>query len=88
LGPSAVGSAVWNAVLIGANWDRVSGWIGSYSNVVLVAVVAAAILYPLTRHLLSRKRKDQRIRGRAHGAPRRFRLTGFRCRVVERGGRH
>jgi hypothetical protein len=39
----------------------VSGWVGSYSDVVLVAVVAAAILYPLIRHLLSRKRKDQRI---------------------------
>ena len=49
--------------IIGANRDQVSGWIGSYSDVVLVAVVAAVILYPLTRHLLSRKRKDQRIRG-------------------------
>ena len=59
-----VGSAVWNAVLIGAgvilgaNWNRVSGWVGSYSDVVLVAVVAAAFLYLLIRRLRRRKRED------------------------------
>ena len=59
---TAAGSGVWNAVLIGAagyalgaDWDRVSGWIGSYSDVVLVVVVAAAILYPLIRHLRRRQ---------------------------------
>jgi membrane protein DedA with SNARE-associated domain len=42
---TALGSWVWNAALIGAggyalgsNWDRVSGWVGAYSDVVLVAV--------------------------------------------------
>jgi membrane protein DedA with SNARE-associated domain len=71
--PGVVGSAVWNAVLIGvgyalgANLDRVSGWVGSYSDIVLVAVVATAILYPLITNLLSRKRKDQRVRERGHG---------------------
>jgi hypothetical protein len=41
---TALGSAAWNAVLIGAgyalgaNWDRVSGWLGAYSDVVLVVV--------------------------------------------------
>jgi membrane protein DedA with SNARE-associated domain len=58
---TTIGSAVWNAVLIGAgyalgaNWDRVSGWVGAYSDVVLVVV--AAILYPLIRHFLGRKRE-------------------------------
>lgn len=58
---TTIGSAVWNAVLIGAgyalgaNWERVSGWVGAYSDVILVAVVAAAILYPLIRHLRRRK---------------------------------
>ena len=55
-----VGSAVWNAVLIGAgyllgaNWGRVSGWAGSYSEVVPLTVAAAAVLYPLLRHLRNR----------------------------------
>ena len=58
---TSIGFAVWNAVLIGAgyalgaNWDRVRGWVGSYSDVVLVVVIAAAILYPLIRHLRHRK---------------------------------
>ncbi len=61
---TTIGSAVWNAVLIGAgyalgaNWDRVRGWIGSYSDVVLVVVVAAAILYPLIRHLHRHEGED------------------------------
>ena len=61
---TAFGSGVWNAVLIGAgyllgaNWDRVSGWVGAYSDVVLVAVIDGAILYPLIRHLHRRKRED------------------------------
>ena len=39
---TTIGSAAWNGFLIGAgvalgaNWQAVSGWIGSYSNVVLV----------------------------------------------------
>ena len=58
---TTIGSAVWNTVLLvagydlGANWERVSGWVGTYSDVILVAVVAAAILYPLMRYLLRRK---------------------------------
>ncbi len=61
---TAVGSAIWNALLIGAgyalgaNWSAVRNWVGSYSDVVLVVVVAAAILYPLIRHLRRRKRED------------------------------
>jgi membrane protein DedA with SNARE-associated domain len=60
----AVGSAVWNAVLIGAgyalgaNWDRVSGWVGSYSDAVLAVVVAAAFLYLVIRRFRRRKSED------------------------------
>ena len=61
---TTIGSAVWNAVLIGAgvilgaNWDRVSGWVGSYSDVVLAVVVAAAILYLVIRRFRRRKSED------------------------------
>lgn len=61
---TTVGSAVWNAVLIGAghalgaNWDRVSGWIGSYSDVVLVVAVVAAAAYLLYRGLRKRGAQD------------------------------
>jgi len=63
---TAAGSATWNATLIGAgyllgaNWSRVSGWVGSYSKVILVAVVAVAVagavLYPLLRRLRNRRK--------------------------------
>jgi membrane protein DedA with SNARE-associated domain len=61
---TAAGSGVWNAVLIGAgyalgaNWNHVSSWVGAYSDVVLVAVVAAAIVYLRIRHLHRRRRED------------------------------
>jgi membrane protein DedA with SNARE-associated domain len=51
---TALGSLAWNTLLIGAgvilgaNWQRVDVWIGSYSNVVLVgAAVAVAVLLAL-----------------------------------------
>ena len=51
---TALGSLAWNALLIGAgvvlgaNWQRVETWIGSYSNVVLiVAAVGVALLLVL-----------------------------------------
>ena len=53
---TGVGSAAWNALLIGAgvflgaNWEVVQGWIGSYSNAVLVAVFVGAAAYLLLRH--------------------------------------
>ena len=54
---TALGSLTWNSLLIGAgvilgaNWQRVEAWIGSYSNVVLaVAALAVATLLVL-RHL-------------------------------------
>ncbi|HSK99192.1 MAG TPA: DedA family protein [Rubrobacteraceae bacterium] len=60
---TTIGSAVWNTVLIvagyalGASWERVSGWVGAYSDVILVAVIAAAILYPPIRYLRRRMRE-------------------------------
>jgi membrane protein DedA with SNARE-associated domain len=60
---TAAGSTTWNAVLIGAgyflgaNWDRVSEWVGAYSDVVLVAATVAAAVYLLLRHF--RKRDDE-----------------------------
>ena len=51
---TALGSLAWNTLLIGAgvilgaNWQRVEVWIGSYSNVILVvAAVGVAILLVL-----------------------------------------
>ena len=51
---TALGSLAWNTLLIGAgvvlgaNWQRVEAWIGSYSNLVLVvAAVGVAILLVL-----------------------------------------
>jgi membrane protein DedA with SNARE-associated domain len=57
---TVVGSGVWNALLIGAgvalgaNWERISGWIGSYSDVVLILLAGAAALFLVLRH---RRRK-------------------------------
>lgn len=57
---TAVGSGVWNALLIGAgvvlgaNWNRISGWIGSYSDVVLILLAGAAAVFLVLRH---RRRK-------------------------------
>ena len=60
---TAAGAAVWNAALIGAgyflgaNWGRVSGWVGAYSDVVLVAATIAAAGYLVFRHF---RKKDER----------------------------
>ena len=54
---TGLGSLAWNTLLIGAgvilgaNWQRVEAWIGSYSNIVLgVAALAVATLL-VARHL-------------------------------------
>ena len=53
---TTLGSAVWNSVLIGAgvflgaNWQAVEGWMGSYSDVVLIAGTVAVALFLLLRH--------------------------------------
>lgn len=52
---TALGSTTGNAILIGAgyalgaNWDRVSGWVGAYSDVVLAAVEVVAAIYSIVR---------------------------------------
>lgn len=57
---TALGSFVWNSLLIGAgvilgaNWQRVEAWVGSYSNTVLIVVAVAAASVLLLRH---RRRK-------------------------------
>jgi len=54
---TALGSLAWNTLLIGAgvilgaNWQRVEAWIGSYSNVVLAAAALAAATLLVARHL-------------------------------------
>jgi membrane protein DedA with SNARE-associated domain len=61
---TTVGSAVWNAALIGAgvalgaNWEAVSGWIGTYSNVVYVAAALALALFVALR--LRQRRQSKR----------------------------
>jgi membrane protein DedA with SNARE-associated domain len=54
---TALGSCAWNALLIGAgvilgaNWQRVEHWVGSYSNVALAVAVAAVAALLALRHL-------------------------------------
>lgn len=58
---TAIGSGVWNALLIGAgvvlgaNWQRVEAWTGSYSNAVLIAVAVIATTLLFLRHRRRRK---------------------------------
>lgn len=57
---TALGSGVWNALLIGAgvalgaNWTSISGWIGSYSDVALILLAGAAAVFLVMGH---RRRK-------------------------------
>ena len=58
---TTIGSAIWNSLLVGAgvflgaNWSVVQNWIGSYSNVVLVAATVGAAIYLVLRHFRSSK---------------------------------
>ncbi len=58
---TTVGSAIWNALLIGAgvflgaNWSVVQNWVGSYSDVVLVLATVGAAVYLILRHFRSSK---------------------------------
>ena len=64
---TTLGSAVWNSILIGAgvvlgaNWQAVEGWMGSYSDVVLIAGTVAVALFLLLRHF--RQGDGKRKRG-------------------------
>jgi membrane protein DedA with SNARE-associated domain len=57
---TALGSAAWNSVLIGAgaalgaNWEAVSRWAGTYSDVVVAIMLGAAVLFALYRILRRR----------------------------------
>ena len=54
---TTLGSAAWNSILIGAgvvlgaNWQAVEGWMGSYSDVVLIVGTVAVALFLLLRHV-------------------------------------
>jgi membrane protein DedA with SNARE-associated domain len=61
---TTLGSALWNAILIGAgwalgdNWESMTGWVGSASKVVvIVAVVAIAIGGLVLAHRMRRGRQ-------------------------------
>ena len=53
---TALGSGVWNALLIGAgvalgaNWSLISSWIGSYSDAVLILLAGAAAVFLVLHH--------------------------------------
>lgn len=54
---TALGSAVWNAVLIGAgyalgdNWEQVGEWVGTFQYVIIAAIVAALGWWIWTRFI-------------------------------------
>lgn len=59
---TTLGSAAWNALLIGAgvilgaNWSTVQNWVGSYSNVVLIVAAVGIAAFLVFRHY----RRDER----------------------------
>lgn len=61
---TTLGSAIWNAVLIGlghelgANWDEISGWVGGASKVVLVAAVLGVAGLLLARRVRRGRRAE------------------------------
>ncbi len=64
---TTIGSAAWNGILIGAgvalgaNWQVVENWVGSYSNVVLI-VGAVAVALMLIIHGVRRRNQNGRSR--------------------------
>ena len=61
---TVIGSALWNAVLIGAgvilgaNWATVQDWVGSYSSVVLTVAAVGAAVFLLLRHYRRKNKQD------------------------------
>lgn len=53
-----VGSLIWNTILIyagfalGENWDRVEGWVGTLSTIVIIVVVAL-LAWWITRRIMA-----------------------------------
>ena len=64
---TTLGSAVWNVILIGAgvilgaNWQAVEGWMGSYSNVVLIVAAVAVALFLVLRHFRRGREQEDRF---------------------------
>ena len=62
---TTAGSAMWNGLLVGAgvalgaNWQLVQNWVGTYSNVVLIAV---AVIVALLLVLYGLRRRNQKSR--------------------------
>lgn len=65
---TTLGSAAWNALLIGAgvilgaNWSTVQNWVGSYSNVVLFVAAVGIAAFLVYRHY-RRDRRDEGEKG-------------------------
>ncbi len=63
---TTLGSAVWNSILIGAgvvlgaNWQAVEGWMGSYSDVVLIVGTVAVALFLLLRQFRNGEQKRKK----------------------------
>ncbi len=61
---TTIGTTVWNIILIwagrllGENWDSVSRWVGSYSNVVYVVIGVFAVAYIVTK-LIQRRNQSK-----------------------------
>lgn len=93
---TALGSAAWNALLIGAgwtlgsNWTRVSAVVGRYSDVVLVLAFVATVALLGRWAFVRRRRSPERgmVDGPAAGGFRRRGTGGSDAGVEERKGRH
>ncbi len=61
---TTIGSALWNAALIGAgvilgaNWSTVQNWVGSYSIAVLIVAAVGVAVFLVLRHW--RKRRSRK----------------------------
>ena len=61
---TTLGSAAWNGLLIGAgvalgaNWQVVQNWVGSYSNVVLIVGAGAVALFLVLHHFRGAKKRS------------------------------
>ncbi|MCX4909078.1 DedA family protein [Streptomyces sp. NBC_00878] len=75
LGLTTLGSAIWNTVfvlagyLLGENWSDVTGYVSTYSKVVLVAAVLAVLLFAGIRLRLFRPGPGGRRRANAPTEP-------------------